>query len=191
VSLARTVTLAVVAALVLWRALRWIGRHVEMLQARAPKTGSRALPGMTRPGMTEEPTTQGLLPFPPIFPPILPPIPGETIRRAPVDAEPEPVSPAPPAGEAAVFAWLEESPLVEARVEVQRTEDRGEPEQLHIDEENNADPIDGMLLLPGEMTVRCDCGLVYRVESVRWLEEQLGGDCVQCHAPVRAPTRGS
>jgi hypothetical protein len=128
---------------------------------------------------------------PQLLPPIVPPILDQTMRRAPVDPEPEAVIPALPARKAAVFAWLEESPLVEPRVEVQETEPRGEPEQLHMDEENNADPIDGMLLLPGETTVRCGCGLVYRVESVRWLEEQLGGACVQCHARVRAPMRRS
>jgi hypothetical protein len=185
--------LAVVATLALWRALRWIARHVEMLQARAPKTPSRALPVRTRRAMTEVPATQGSLPFSPILPPTLPPIVlptrDETLRRASVDPEPEPVIPASPEKEASVLAWLEESPLAEAPAEVRRTEEPGEPEQLHMDEENNADPIDGMLLLPGETTVRCGCGLVYRVESVRWLAEQLGGACVQCHAQVREPMR--
>jgi hypothetical protein len=173
-SLARTVTLSVVTALVLWRAMRWIHRHVAMLQASAPRTHFRTIP-VTR---TNERGTQERLPFPPIE--------VETIQ-----SEIPRLIPAPPSGEAAVFSWLEESLSIEEEVEVQKTETPCEPEPLHIDEENNADPIDGMLLLPGETTVRCTCGLVYRVESVQWLEEQFGGECVQCHARVRTPVRRS
>jgi hypothetical protein len=90
---------------------------------------------------------------------------------------------------------------VEAQIEVQtetpqatqwtETENHSELEPFHIDAEKNADPIDGMLLLPNEATVRCACGLVYRLESVRWLQEQLGGECVQCRASIGAPLRRS
>jgi hypothetical protein len=172
---AKAMPLVAGATLLLWRALSWIRRHLEMLRARAPIVPMRALPG----------TATGAKTTPVLLPP--PPIQAESIQHEAIDLSPEAASEPAQSREAAILAWQEESPSAASHP----TETRYEPKQFHIDEENNADPIDGMLLLPGETTIRCACGLVYRMESLQWLEQQLGGDCVQCHARVRAPMRQS
>jgi hypothetical protein len=174
-SLAKAMPLLAVATLLLWRALSWIRRHLQMLRAGAPIAPLRALPMPT----TAATITQ-------VAPPP-PQIQAESIQHEAIDLSSETASAPAQSSEAAILAWREESPSAAAY----STETRYEPKQFHIDEENNADPIDGMLLLPGEATIRCACGLVYRMESVQWLEVQLGGDCVQCHTRVRAPMRRS
>jgi len=45
-----------------------------------------------------------------------------------------------------------------------------------------ADPIDGVPFSKGELIWPCQCGVAYRLESVEWLVDNLGGRCGQCNA---------
>jgi hypothetical protein len=174
--------LVAVGALLLWRALRWLRLHWRLLQATAPTTREPSAPtssvptskgalflGNRLPQSQRGEAAQGRLLF------------GES-AEAGID-QPAAMADALPVRQAALFEWREDSAGVPAPENHALFE---EPERLHIEEENNADPIDGMLLLPGEATVRCVCGLVYRLESLAWLEEQLGGACVQCKERIRS-----
>ena len=50
-----------------------------------------------------------------------------------------------------------------------------------------ADPVDGMPFEPGEFVVPCICGLAYRDDSVKWLEDYHAGCCIHCGAKVNLP----
>jgi hypothetical protein len=60
-------------------------------------------------------------------------------------------------------------------------------QSLMIEEKKYADPIDGMRFEPGESVIACSCGLEYREESIRWIDEHYKGSCVQCGAKIACP----
>ena len=49
-----------------------------------------------------------------------------------------------------------------------------------------ADPIDGVPFTAGEEIHTCRCGVGYRQESLRWIEENLSGQCVHCGVAMDA-----
>lgn len=53
-----------------------------------------------------------------------------------------------------------------------------------------ADPVDGVPFVLGELVVPCRCGVGYRVESLEWLCENLGGRCVECGYALESRAAG-
>jgi hypothetical protein len=49
-----------------------------------------------------------------------------------------------------------------------------------------ADPIDGVPFTAGEEIHTCRCGVGYRRESLRWIGENLSGQCVHCGVAMNA-----